>query len=258
MSWGAANVKLCPGRSALSWALCMVRVTLSGFSMQDPEPFICVRDARPIDSAWGNMVWPPLANVRLVGHIAELVPCIAARDAPLLFAALDHDAVWQHLAGRPRDFGAYAKVLEKHIAEGRFPWIVRLLRAYAGMPAGAVIGTSSYLNVSARDARLEIGATAYTPAAWSTRVNPDTKLLLLTHAFEALGAARVELKTDVRNTRSQMAIARLGARYEGTLRRHMRRDDGTLRDTILFSIIAEEWPAVRERLLARASRPDAK
>ncbi|HEU4581308.1 MAG TPA: GNAT family protein, partial [Polyangiaceae bacterium] len=70
-------------------------------------------------------------------------------------------------------------------------------------------------------------------------------------AFERLGAGRVQLKTDVRNQRSQRAIARLGARYEGTLRRYQRRDDGTVRDTVLFSILAEEWPQVRAGLLAR-------
>ncbi len=82
-------------------------------------------------------------------------------------------------------------------------------------------------------------------------MNPETKLLLLGHAFDVLGAGRVQLKTDVRNVRSQQAIARLGARYEGTLRRYQRRADGTVRDTVLFSILAEEWPAVRDALRAR-------
>jgi RimJ/RimL family protein N-acetyltransferase len=76
-------------------------------------------------------------------------------------------------------------------------------------------------------------------------------LLLLGHAFEVLGAERVQLKTDVRNVRSQQAIARLGAHYEGTLRRYQRRADGTVRDTVLFSVLVEEWPAVRKALQAR-------
>ena len=97
---------------------------------------------------------------------------------------------------------------------------------------------------------MEVGATAYMPAAWGTNVNPDTKRLLLAHAFETLGVGRVQLKTDVRNVRSQQAIARLGARCEGTLRRHQRRDDGTVRDSVLFSILAEEWPSFREGLIA--------
>jgi RimJ/RimL family protein N-acetyltransferase len=105
--------------------------------------------------------------------------------------------------------------------------------------------------VSPRDARLEIGFTMYSPAVWGTVVNPQTKLLLLGHAFDDLGAGRVQLKTDIRNVRSQQAIARLGATYEGVLRRYQRRADGTVRDTVLFSIIAEEWPSVRSRLEAR-------
>jgi RimJ/RimL family protein N-acetyltransferase len=101
------------------------------------------------------------------------------------------------------------------------------------------------------DARLEVGSTAYPPAVWGGVVNPEVKLLLLGHAFEDLGAGRVQLKTDVRNTRSQQAIARLGATYEGTLRRYQRRADGTVRDTVLFSITTEEWPRVRDGLRAR-------
>ena len=86
--------------------------------------------------------------------------------------------------------------------------------------------------MSVADARLEIGLTAYRPQVWASVVNPECKLLLLGLAFEALGAGRVQLKTDVRNERSQRAIARLGARHEGTLRRYQRRADGTVRDTV--------------------------
>ena len=91
------------------------------------------------------------------------------------------------------------------------------------------------------------------PARLGQVVNPEAKLLLLSHAFDVLGAGRVQLKTDVRNHRSQQAIARLGARYEATLRRYQRREDGTVHDTVLFSILAEEWPAVRDGLLERIS-----
>ena len=101
---------------------------------------------------------------------------------------------------------------------------------------------------------LEIGFTAYDPRVWGSAVNAEAKLLLLGHAFEALGAGRVQLKTDVRNERSQRAIARLGARHEGTLRRYQRRSDETIRDTVLFSILSEEWPGVREGLNDRLGR----
>jgi RimJ/RimL family protein N-acetyltransferase len=128
---------------------------------------------------------------------------------------------------------------------------VRLARDYAGLKTAAVVGTSSYLEVSPRDARLEIGFTAYTPAVWGGVVNPETKLLLLGYAFETLNVGRVQLKTDVRNARSQQAIARLGAQYEGILRRYQRRSDDTVRDTVLFSMLADEWPAARAGLVAR-------
>jgi N-acetyltransferase len=121
----------------------------------------------------------------------------------------------------------------------------------AGLAAGSVVGTSSYLDTSASDARLEIGFTAYTPVVWAGVVNPETKLLLLGCAFDVLGAGRVQLKTDVRNARSQQAIARLGAQYEGVLRRYQRRSDDTVRDTMMFSVLAEEWPTVRAALIAR-------
>ena len=173
------------------------------------------------------------------------------RDAAELFAALDHDSVWQHVAGRPSDVAGFAETLEKAVDAGRLPWVVRLTRDAAGLNAGAVVGTSSYLEISPRDARLEIGFTAYAPAVWGGVVNPETKLLLLGYAFETLNAGRVQLKTDVRNARSQQAIARLGAQYEGTLRRYQRRSDDTVRDTVLFSILADEWPPARAALIAR-------
>lgn len=212
----------------------------------DPVP-----DPRPQDRPWPAMTWPPSAGTVLRGEVVELVPLDPPRDAEGLFTALDSDEVWRHVAGRPRDAGHFAELLAQVIAAGRLPWLVRLAQDRDGLAAGAVVGTSSYLDVSASDARLEIGSTSYTPAVWGGAVNPDAKLLLLGFAFETLGAGRVQLKTDVRNVRSQQAIARLGARYEGTLRRYQRRADGTVRDTVLFSILAEEWPAVRAGLRER-------
>jgi RimJ/RimL family protein N-acetyltransferase len=205
------------------------------------------------------MFWPVPADTQLTGSWVRLAPLDPDADAPALFAALDHDAVWKHLAGRPDSRERLAETLFSRHAEPAWQqWLVRTARPVAGLCAGDVIGTTSYLEVSPEDARLEIGATAYTPAAWGTTVNPEAKLLLLNCAFGRLRAGRVQLKTDVRNIRSQRAIARLGARYEGTLRRYQRRSDGSVRDTALFSIIAEDWPSVRRRLeerLARSGQP---
>jgi RimJ/RimL family protein N-acetyltransferase len=197
------------------------------------------------------MSWPPPEDVRLRGEVVELTPVRPDESAGPLFAALDHDDVWRHVAGRPRDPEQLRALLARAADTGRLPWLVRLVRPEGGLAAGAVVGTSSYLDVSVPDARLEIGFTTYTPPVWGSGVNPEAKLLLLGYAFDELRAGRVQLKTDVRNVRSQQAIARLGARYEGTLRRYQRRADGTVRDTVLFSILAEEWPAVRAGLRAR-------
>ncbi|WP_226082463.1 GNAT family N-acetyltransferase [Mycetocola spongiae] len=210
-------------------------------------------DPRPLDSPWPAARDPrEMAARDLIGAGLRLSPYDPRRDAAELFAALDHDACWAHVRRRPDTPEEHAATLLSAAAAGeRVPWVVRLGRPLAGLAAGAVVGTTSFLDIVPADARLEIGSTAYTPAAWGGRVNPEAKLLLLTHAFEALGMGRVQIKTDVRNERSQRAIARLGARPEGVLRRHMRREDGSVRDTAMFSIIAEDWPRVRAGLEAR-------
>jgi RimJ/RimL family protein N-acetyltransferase len=208
-------------------------------------------DSRPDDVPWAALGWPPPADLVLHGCVVLLSPVDPDRDAPELFEALDHDAVWRHLKGRPHDVAQCAADYVAARNQGRLPWLVRLATEHAGVAAGSVVGTTSFLDVSVVDARLEIGSTAYTPAVWATGVNPDAKLQLMTYAFESLGAGRVQLKTDVRNARSQQAIARLGARYEGVLRRYQRRSDDSVRDTVMFSVVAEEWPAVREGLRRR-------
>ena len=210
-----------------------------------------VPDARPVDGPWPAMEWPVDPDVRLTGEVVELRVVDLARDAKDLFAALDDERVWQHMSLRPTSVEEYVEQIGRALATGRLPWTVRLRRPVNGLPAGSVVGTSSYLEVSVADARLEIGSTAYSPAVWGSAVNPETKLLLLGHAFDALRVGRVQLKTDVRNVRSQQAIARLGATYEGTLRRDQRRADGSVRDTVVFSVAAEEWPNVRQGLQQR-------
>lgn len=210
-----------------------------------------VPDARPGDGPWPAMEWPVDPDVSLTGEFVELSVVDLARDAKDLFAALDDQRVWQHMSLRPTSVEEYVEQVGRALAIGRLPWTVRLRRPVNGLPAGSVVGTSSYLEVSLADARLEIGSTAYSPAVWGSAVNPETKLLLLGHAFDALRVGRVQLKTDVRNVRSQQAIARLGATYEGTLRRYQRRADGSVRDTVMFSVAAEEWPNVRQGLQQR-------
>jgi RimJ/RimL family protein N-acetyltransferase len=215
------------------------------------EVFTAVRDARPEDVAWKPLRWPPPDGVRLSGRLVDVQPASPADDAEELFDALDDDRVWQHVAGRPARAQDVVEELEHRRVTGELPWVVRLRRAYAGLPADTVVGSSCYLDVSVTDARLEIGSTAYASQVWGTAVNPDTKFVLFAYAFEVLGCGRVQLKTDVRNIRSQQAIARLGAHYEGLLRRYQRRSDGTVRDTVMFSVTIEDWPAVRDGLKQR-------
>ena len=223
------------------------------------EPFRPRQDPRPDDVVWPEMSWPMDAAVELRGRIVTLTGVRdPERDARELFGALDDDTVWRHIVDRPADVAALQAQLEDALEPGPgFQWIVRLAVPYRGLPEGSAVGRTSYLDVAAPDARLEIGSTAYRPAVWGSAVNPETKLLLLEQAFDRLGAGRVQLKTDIRNERSQRAIDRLGARCEGVLRRQMRRADGTVRDTVMFSILAEEWPEVRRGLNGRVRSASA-
>lgn len=210
-----------------------------------------IADSRPADSAWPAANWPPAADVVLRNEFVELRHSVIS-DAPDLFAVLDQDQVWAHVRGRPTDVaGMEQSIAKKQQLVCWHPWTVRVLQSVGGFQPGEVVGTTSYLETSQEDARTEIGSTTYAPGVWGSFVNPAAKLLLLQFAFESLGMGRVQLKTDIRNQRSQRAIARLGAKYEGTLRRYQARADCSVRDTILFSIVAEEWPTVRATLEAR-------
>ncbi|MCK6210214.1 GNAT family N-acetyltransferase [Georgenia sp. EYE_87] len=188
--------------------------------------------------------------VLLRNAVVELTP-LTADDAPDLFAALDDPRVWAAgygggPVGRPVDAAAMRGYVTGHLlgAADRVSWAVRLRD-------GRLVGTSSLGDVDLANESAHLGWTAYAPAVWGTAVNPATKLAILTHAFDDCGLGRVRLQTDVLNARSQAAIARLGAVREGVLRRHKRRADGTFRDTVVFSILADEWPQVRAGLEAR-------
>jgi len=140
-------------------------------------------------------------------------------------------------------------------------WILEMLRRQARgtdvpfavifIDAGRAIGATRFMNISPQDRGLEIGGTWYGTAYQGTGVNAEAKYLLLKHAFETLGCIRVQLKTDSRNERSQHAIEKLGAVKEGVLRKHMILPDGTVRDSVIYSIIDLEWPVVKARLEKR-------
>jgi len=185
--------------------------------------------------------------VTLVGSAVRLEP-LAVHHIQGLFEALGKDEeAWRWmLVATPQEVSDIAEIVNGYITEGesgtREPFAVIELKT------GRVVGTTSYMDISKKDRSLEIGSTIYSREFWRTKVNTETKYLLLTNAFEDRKCIRVSLKTDVLNTRSQSAILRLGASFEGRFRSHRIRTDGSLRDSMYYSIIEEEWPAVKSRL----------
>jgi RimJ/RimL family protein N-acetyltransferase len=127
----------------------------------------------------------------------------------------------------------------------------RLAFAVIDAPSGAVIGTTSYRDLGQSIGRIEIGFTWYAKRRQRSHVNTSCKLLLMSHAFDTLGASVVVLRTDCLNHASQAAIERLGAKKDGVLRHEFMRRDGTVRDTVMYSILRSEWPAVKTQLHAR-------
>ncbi|WP_029046820.1 GNAT family N-acetyltransferase [Cupriavidus sp. amp6] len=121
--------------------------------------------------------------------------------------------------------------------------------------AGELAGMTTYMNIDAANRRVEIGSTWYARRVQRTPLNTECKLMLLGHAFEQLDCIAVEFRTHWMNQQSRAAIARLGAKQDGVLRNHQRMPDGSLRDTVVFSIIASEWPTVRQHLQFQLDRP---
>jgi RimJ/RimL family protein N-acetyltransferase len=134
---------------------------------------------------------------------------------------------------------------------GRTVYAIRLAQLSDLGPAGTLVGTSSLLEADVHNESIHVGSTLYGSRWWGTPVNAEAKLLLLGHCFDDLGYGRVKIQTDRLNTRSQAAIAKLGAQREGVLRRHTKREDGTFRDLVVFSVLADEWPGVKAGLIGR-------
>lgn len=189
----------------------------------------------------------------LVGRFISLTPFTVA-DIPALERALRHPEVFAGgygggPAGLPADAEAFAEfALASFPSEPTsIPWVVRL---HGGPDHGTVVGATKLADFDLVNESTHIGWTAYDPRVWGTAVNPEAKLLLLGLAFD-LGFGRVKIQADARNARSRAAIAKLGAQFEGISRRDRRRADGSFRDTAVYSVIVEEWPAVRAGLEAR-------
>lgn len=186
----------------------------------------------------------------LEGHDVRLVPLTPDRVAEL-WSVTAPDTFVYYPSLRPEDDSepAFQSFATRLLA---LPDNVTFLVEDA--QDGRALGASSLMDIRPHDRGLEIGRTWYAESARGTRVNPESKLLLLTYAFESLGAVRVQLKTDARNERSRRAILGIGAKLEGILRKHMVCPDGHIRDTAMYSVIAEDWPIVRAMLRARLAR----
>jgi N-acetyltransferase len=190
--------------------------------------------------------------VTLKGEHATLEPLEAKHEAALRDAAADGELwrLWYTSVAPPDQIGDYiARALDMRERLGAMPFAVR------HNTTGNVVGCTRYFNVDAANRRLEIGHTWYSKRVQRTAVNTECKLLLLTHAFEVLRCIAVEFRTHWFNHASRVAIERLGAKQDGVLRNHQLLPDGSKRDTVIFSIIDGEWPAVRRHLKFLLDRP---
>jgi RimJ/RimL family protein N-acetyltransferase len=187
-------------------------------------------------------------TTRLEGSIVVLEPLVT-EHADGLWRAAQAPEIWEwlvHLGGSREVFDRWfeeALIASREGTGGVF--------ATRETSSGALVGSSRYLNVRPPDRVVEIGWTWLNPGAWGSGANIEAKLLMLTHAFEALDCLRVEFKTDARNIRSRAALAAIPAQFEGVLRKHMTMPDVGVRDSAYFSVIDEDWPAVRANLKRR-------
>jgi RimJ/RimL family protein N-acetyltransferase len=194
-------------------------------------------------------MWPD--EIRLTGTHASLAPLLPAHEPALASAVQDGDLwkLWYTRVPPPADMAAeIERRLELRRRGSMLPFVV--LDA-----AGTPVGMTSYMNIDAANRRVEIGSTWYARRVQRSALNTECKWMLLQHAFETLECIAVEFRTHWLNTASRRAIERLGAQLDGILRAHQRLENGSLRDTAVYSITAAEWPTVRahlRHLLARS------
>ena len=185
--------------------------------------------------------------VTLQGRVVRLEPLALAHVPGLARVGLDPE-LWRWIPTQVADAAqmqAWVQTaLDEQTAGTSLPF------AIISQASGKAIGSTRYMNIVPAHRRLEIGSTWLSTAAQRSGANTEAKLLLLTHAFEALKAIRVELKTDALNSRSRAAIARIGGIEEGIFRRHVICASGRVRDTVYFSMLDNEWPAVKARLFS--------
>ncbi|HEY7415433.1 MAG TPA: GNAT family protein [Ktedonobacteraceae bacterium] len=186
--------------------------------------------------------------VVLSGSVVRLEPMQPQHAAALIEVGQD-DSNWMYMTANPtgslESMQAWISVTLTEMEHGReLPFVI------VQQSTERIVGSTRYMDIRAKDHGLEIGATWLTPEVRRTTMNTECKYLLLCHAFETLKAIRVQLKTDSRNIRSQEAIERLGAMKEGVLRNHIIMPDGQYRHSVYYSVLGQEWPAVKARLEA--------
>jgi len=190
--------------------------------------------------------------VTLAGRHATLEPLARTHEAAVRAAASDGELWRLWYTGVPapdKVAGWIDAALAMRESLGAMPFVIR------DNASGEIVGATRYFNVEAAHRRLEIGHTWHAKRVQRTGINTECKLLLLAHAFETLSCIAVEFRTNFFNFQSRQAIARLGAKQDGILRNHQLTPDGILRDTVVFSIIDSEWPAVKRNLQFLLERP---
>jgi RimJ/RimL family protein N-acetyltransferase len=195
-----------------------------------------------------------LKPIALTGRIVRLEPLNLQHAADLVAAGSD-ESIWKFMRygtmDSPEKMADFIRSLLDLQARGSdLPFAVILAAT------GQAIGMTRYMNIDPANRSLEIGGTWYASHHQRTGVNTESKYLLLQHAFEVQDCIRVQIKTDVRNERSQRAIERIGAVREGVLRDHMILPDGSLRSSVYYSILLHEWPEIKKRLEALMQRSE--
>ena len=193
----------------------------------------------------GRLTPLQIAPVTLTGRFVRLEP-LSRGHVDALDRIAYAPSIWTWMPRTLTDRASLAAWVEEALAAektGTTLPFATLLR-----DSDLVVGSTRYLNISALDGRMEIGGTWIAPEHQRSVVNTEAKLLMLTHAFETLGATRVEFKTHSKNEKSRRAIERIGGVFEGLHRKHMLHQDGSRRDSAWYSILDDEWPVVKVRL----------
>ena len=187
----------------------------------------------------------------LRGQQVDLIP-LEENHFDELHAAASDERIWEFYVGdwsvRETFLKVYKKTLAMRETGNEYPFVI------FHKPSQKIIGSTRFLDIVPYDRRLEIGGTFLMPQYWATSINMDCKLTLLTFCFETLKAKRVQLKTQHDNVRSRKAIEKIGGVYEGIIRKHMLKDDGSFRSSAYFSILDDEWETAKANLQSRLAK----